>query len=145
MLLVLVAAGCGNPPGTDGDLVDDWSALATPGVPVPKVGECWSGTDTADELAAGPGMAVVDCGADHASETYHVGQFSGVMAQRASVPDDADLSDAYTTCDQQAKTFLSGDWHDGRLLMRVFAPTDKQWAGEARFFRCDLVEVSDDN
>ena len=145
MALVLLVVGCGSPSGTDGDLLDDWSPLAAPGVPVPKVGQCWSGTEPADKLAIGSGMAAVDCGADHASETYYVGQFTGTLAQKATVPAGADLSEAYTACDQQAKTFLNGDWHDGRLVLRVFAPTEKQWAGDARYFRCDLIEVSDDS
>ncbi|GAA2604756.1 hypothetical protein GCM10010399_39700 [Dactylosporangium fulvum] len=145
LALVLMVAGCGNPAGTDGDLVDDWSALGTPTVPVPTVGQCWSGTATADKLQAGAGMTTVGCDADHASETFHVGEFTGTIAQASAPPTGADLSEAFKTCDEKAKSFLNGDWHDGRLVLRVFAPSAKQWTGEARYFRCDLVEVSNDN
>jgi hypothetical protein len=145
MVLVVFVAGCGAPSGTDGDLVNNWPALGKPVVPVPTAGECWAGTGSAFKLEAGPDMAKVDCGADHASETYYVGQFTGTLAQGATVPDEGDLSEAYTACNDQAKTFLTNDWHDGRLVLRILTPTEKQWAGEARFYRCDLIEVSDDN
>jgi len=145
MVLVLFAAGCGAPADTDGDLVNGWSMLGKPGVPVPKVGECWTGTASAFKLTPGSDMKPVDCGADHASETFYVGEFTGTMAQKATVPAAADLSDAYTACNGNAKTYLGDDWHNGRLALRIFVPTEAQWNGEARFFRCDLIEVSDDN
>jgi hypothetical protein len=144
-VLGLLAAGCGNPSGTDGDLLDDWAALGRPGVPVPVVGSCWSSTATAFKLAPDNGMKLVDCSAEHASETFYVGQFTGTPAQGSAVPAEGDLGGAYTTCDDQAKNFLADDWHNGRLVLRVFPPTDRQWAGEARFYRCDLVEAGNDN
>ncbi|GAA0737984.1 septum formation family protein [Dactylosporangium roseum] len=144
LALVLMVAGCGNPAGTDGDLVDDWSALGAPAVPVPTVGQCWTGTATAEKLEPGAGMTAVGCDADHASETFHVGEFTGTLAQASAPPTGADLSEAYQTCDEKAKTFLNGDWHDARLVLRVFTPSAKQWTGEARHFRCDLIEVSND-
>ncbi|GGM39325.1 septum formation family protein [Dactylosporangium sucinum] len=145
LALVLFVAACGRPAGTDGDLVDDWPALGKPGVPVPTVGQCWTGASSAEKLEPGSGMKPVDCAADHASETFHVGTFTGTTAQGSAPPAGAQLAEAYTTCDRQAKSFLDGDWHDGRLVLRVFPPTGAEWRGEARFFRCDLIEVSDDN
>src|SRR4029453_10548370 len=106
MVLVLFAAGCGAPGGTDGDLVNGWSMLGKPGVPVPKVGECWTGTANAFKPAPGSDMKAVECGADHASKTFYVGQFTGTMAQKATVPASEDLGKAYTACNGNAKTFL---------------------------------------
>ncbi|MFF5230594.1 septum formation family protein [Dactylosporangium sp. NPDC000521] len=142
--LVLFAAGCGNPAGTDGDLVNGWTALAAPSVPKPAVGECWTYSGDADKLAVGPDLVKVECTASHASETFKVGEFTGTIGDKSTVPADADLTDAYAACQAEASNFLGGDWHDGRLMMRVLPPSAKQWTGQARYYRCDLIEVSDD-
>lgn len=142
--LVLFAAGCGNPADTDGDLVNGWPALAAPTVPMPAAGECWTFTGDADKLTVGPDLVKVECTAPHASETIHVGSFSGAIAQKSTVPEGADLTDAFAACQSEANTFLGGDWHDGRLVLKILPPSAKQWSGEARYYRCDLVEVSDD-
>ncbi|MDG6101010.1 septum formation family protein [Dactylosporangium aurantiacum] len=144
MTLVLLVAGCGNPAGTDGDLFNGWSALAAPTVPKPAAGECWTFNGDADKLAVGPDLVEVECTVSHSSETIHVGEFSGSLAQKASVPAGADLTDAFAACQSEANNFLGGDWHDGRLVLRVLPPSEKQWKGEAHYYRCDLVEVSDD-
>lgn len=144
MTLVLFAAGCGNPAGTDGDLFNGWTALAAPTVPKPAAGECWTSKEDADKIAVGPDLVEVECGTPHASETIHVGEFTGNFAQKSTAPTGADLTDAFGACQSEANTFLGGDWHDGKLTLRVLPPSEKQWAGEARYYRCDLVEVSDD-
>ncbi len=144
MTLVLFVAGCGDPAGTDGDLFNGWAALATPTVPKPAVGECWTSKADADKIAVGPELVEVECSTPHSSETVHVGEFSGNLAQKSTVPSGADLTDAFGACQSAANTFLGGDWHDGKLTLRVLPPSEKQWAGEARYYRCDLVEVSDD-
>ncbi|MEV0130435.1 septum formation family protein [Dactylosporangium sp. NPDC050688] len=141
---VLLAAGCGKPAGTDGDLVNGWSALAAPAVPKPSAGECWTFKGAADKLVVGPELVEVECTASHSSETVHVGEFSGALAQQTSVPAGAELIDAFAACQTQANDFLGGDWHDGRLVLRVLPPSEKQWKGAAHYYRCDLVEVSDD-
>ncbi|GAA3236812.1 septum formation family protein [Dactylosporangium siamense] len=143
-LTLVTVAACGNPAGTDGDLFNGWTALAAPSVPKPAAGECWTFTGTAEKLTVGPGLVEVDCGTSHASETIHVGEFSGTLAQGSKVPEGADLTDAFATCLTEANTFLGSDWHDGRLTLRVLPPSEKQWTGQARYFRCDLIEVSDD-
>lgn len=144
MTLVLFAAGCGNPAGTDGDLVNGWAALAAPAVPKPAAGECWTYSGDADKLAVGPDLVKVECTASHASETFRIGEFTGTLAQKSTVPAEADLIDAFAACQTEASNFLGGDWHDGRLVLRVLPPSEKQWHGEAHYYRCDLVEVSDD-
>jgi hypothetical protein len=142
--LVLFVAGCGDPEGTDGDLVNGWAALAAPSVPKPSAGECWSFNGKADKLVVGPELTEVECTAPHASETFYVGEFTGTLAQKSTPPAGADLTEAYTTCKTEAEKFLGDDWHDGRLTLRLLTPSEKQWKGEAHYYRCDLVEVSDD-
>jgi hypothetical protein len=142
--MVLLVAGCGDPAGTDGDLFDGWAALAAPTVPKPSPGECWTFSGAADKLQVGPELVEVECAVSHSSETIHVGQFTGTLATQTKVPAGAELTDAFAACQSEANNFLGGDWHDGRLVLRVLPPSEKQWAGDARYYRCDLVEVSDD-
>src|SRR5690348_15541946 len=72
LLAALLTAGCSTaaPPGTDGDLTDDW-ALPAPATPFrPATGQCHEAlTATAPVHAYRP----VDCAELHVSETYHVG------------------------------------------------------------------------
>ncbi|MEV4507554.1 septum formation family protein [Dactylosporangium sp. NPDC049525] len=144
MTLVLLVAGCGNPAGTDGDLFNGWTAMAAPTVPKPAAGECWTYTGDADKLAVGPDLVKVECSTPHASETIKVGEFTGSLAQASAPPSGADLTDAFAACQSEANNLLGGDWHDGRLVLRVLTPSEKQWKGDAHYYRCDLVEVSDD-
>ncbi|MET7420332.1 septum formation family protein [Dactylosporangium sp. NPDC005555] len=142
--LVLFVAGCADPADTDGDLVNGWAAMAAPTVPKPAAGECWTYSGDADKLAVGPDLVEVECSQPHASETFHVGEFTGPVGGRTTVPTGADLTDAFAACQSEANNFLGGDWHDGKLVMRILPPSTKQWNGDARYYRCDLIEVSDD-
>src|SRR5690606_37817807 len=49
---------------------------------------------------------------------------------------------AYTTCLEQATAFLGGDPHTSRLAVLPVMPSERQWAGQARWFRCELMELA---
>lgn len=143
---VALAAACA-PGGGDGDLTDEWPAMPTAVVPRPAPGACHSATGTnAFELVVTE-LSQAKCDEAHATETVHVGDFGGADAGGQAPPagDSAGTRAAFTACDAAAKDYLGDDWRAGRLRLFVFAPTAKQWAGGARFYRCELIELSQES
>jgi len=49
---------------------------------------------------------------------------------------------AYTACAEQTAGFLGRAFQTSRLAMVPVMPTERQWAGQARWFRCELMEIS---
>ncbi|GAA0737979.1 septum formation family protein [Dactylosporangium roseum] len=147
VVALMLLAACGVPAGVDKDLTDDWAMLAEPKVPSPPVGACYNTTvsyfahDTTTIFSFKP---VESCGTSHASETFFVGELTGSAANGSTPPKGAALNTAWSKCAKEAETFLGGDYHDGRLTLLVLAPSTAQWAGGARYFRCDLAEVASD-
>jgi hypothetical protein len=142
-LFVGLAAGCGNPGGVDGELGDDWVGLAEPKAFTPAAQACHRTSHT--EFGSLATYRPVDCAGAHRSETFHVGTFAGAEAGRNAPPPRASqgMRTAYAACDKQARGFLGDDWRQGRLWLGVVVPSASGWAGGARWFRCDLYEVSD--
>ena len=145
--LGVALAGCSSPPEVgDGELGVDWAVLPTPSVPAPSLGcTAADGARTASwSLDFVPGTAV-DCAQAHLSETFYVGTFPAEQdTDPATVPavGGARFRYAYAECLGQASTFLGGDAFTSRLAVRPVMPTDRQWAGAARWFRCELLEVT---
>ncbi|WP_344136210.1 septum formation family protein [Luedemannella flava] len=144
----LLLGGCAQMAG-DGDVSGDWAVLPKAEVPVPAAGVCRVNVmsekyvDWDLALLAAP---AVECGMNHAAETYHVGRITDAKTRELSSP--PDVGDAlfkpiYTTCVKQAKLFLGGDYHDARVSIVPVLPTDTEWRGEGRFFRCEMFEISD--
>lgn len=144
VVMALFAAGCGGPEGTDGSLVDDWSAPVEPKSFVPAAAVCHpseveSGTVT---LALYNPM---DCAQSHASETVHVGQFTGANAN-SSKPHESNTPAAraaFNECDAKATEYAGAPWRTARLHLRVLFPSVTAWTGGARWYRCDLAEAAD--
>ena len=133
--------GCAvTPAGVDKDLVDDWGRLAEAKVPEPAAGDCWtSDLGQLDDVLAAPGRVLQGpCDFSHAFETVHVGHFTGTAASGGVPPSRDEMADAYAECDAKAKEFLGGAWQTGRLHLLLAAPSSAQWAGGARFYRCDV-------
>lgn len=144
---VVMLAGCATPSGVDKNLIDEWSMLAAPKVPLPPVGSCYDSTVPyfeTDTLTIFSFKAAESCTTAHISETFYVGELSGTAASVTSPPKGADLKDAWAKCNTEAQTFLGGDYHDGRLELIVLPPSSAQWSGGGRYFRCDLAEVQSD-
>lgn len=144
VVAVLFAAGCGGPAGTDGSLVDDWSAPEEPKVFVPATGVCHPSAFEGELIS----LAVynpVDCAQSHATETAHVGEFTGANAN-SSKPHEWNTPaarSAFNECDAKATEYVGAPWRSGRLELRVYFPSGAAWAGGARWFRCDLAEAAD--
>lgn len=141
--VLALAAGCtGRPAGVDGDLVDDWPAMADPVTPVPVAGVCYD--EPLQETWYG-GFDPVDCDESHHSETVYVGSFTGATADRTTAPrsDQAARADAYGTCQQALSDYLGGDWHTAAVTLVLVLPSDAAWTGGARWYRCDVAQFQD--
>ncbi|PZF91777.1 septum formation family protein [Micromonospora deserti] len=132
-------AGCADPGGTDGDLVDDWAAPPPAGPFTPAAGVCQA-ADFTDVVTLAE-YQPVDCAAPHRVETVHVGAFP---AERVAPPaaGSAELRGAFADCDTRATGYVGDDWRAGRLRLAVALPSGAGWAAGARWYRCDLSEVS---
>jgi len=144
---VLFAAGCSSAPQVgDGQLGVDWAVLPTPTVPAPSVGGC---TDSAADgpqkvawtLAFLPGTAV-DCSQRHLTETFFAGTFPDTFDATAPALGSARFRYATTTCLAQATDFLGRDPHTSALAVVAVVPSDRQWAGSARWFGCEALQVA---
>lgn len=145
LALVLVgAAGCTQvPAGVDKDLVDGWAMMAEAKVPEPHDGDCW--TTQADKvygLIDVPGAAVqTPCDFSHVLETVLVGHFTGPLADSDRAPSLGQMADTYKACDAELTKFLGSSWQNGRVRLVVSQPTNSQWHGGARFYRCDVAAL----
>jgi len=146
--LVLVGgllAACGNPPGIDGNLTNNWKVMADAAIPTPSAGACYNIT-TDDPASVTKWPQPVDCTATHTVETAYVGTFSGSDA--GSSPPSAGSAErrtAYEKCATEVKSYLGDDWRGGRLDLFVVLPIALHWQGGARWYRCDLMEYKDLN
>lgn len=140
--VVALAGGCGRPGGVDGDLTDDWPTLAAAMPYVPEAGLCYL-----NDYALNASLTTskpVDCAESHRLETVHVGTFTGAAGDLRTPPriGSEQISTAYADCDAKARAFVGDDWRNGRLRLGIALPTTAAWAGGARWYRCDLEEVS---
>jgi len=140
---VLALAGCELPAGVDGDLDNGWPALAAaaPFVPPPR------GCDEAvlDEVTRGDHKPV-DCAGRHVTEAYHLGTLTGDAAtgERPELKSSA-ARIAYRECSRRATEFLGGPSRTSTAKIAVVWPSEDNWAGGGRWFRCDLVETDIDS
>jgi hypothetical protein len=137
----LALGGCsGRPAGVDGDLTDDWTALAAAKPFQPEPGTCNAGTVGSGSLAS---FEPIDCGSEYWVQVVHRGTFSGAAAGRTTPPAEkgSEVKSAYGECDRAAKAFVGGEWRSARLSLTVVFPTPQAWKGGARWFRCDVGET----
>ena len=152
---LLGTAACSPAPTVgDGTLGVTWAVLPTPVVPAPKVGDCTAGPsgDTAPTVSwdmpvfADSPVPAVPCTAAHVTETFFVGTFPADANSDAAVRPklgSALFRAAYESCAQQANDFLGDDFHTARVAVRPVMPTERQWAGLARWYRCEAMELVD--
>ncbi|MEV5765583.1 septum formation family protein [Micromonospora sp. NPDC052213] len=140
-LVAGVLSGCGTPPGTDGDLTDDWRPVAEARQFVPQAGECHA---VADPTAYLTSHQPVDCAKSHLVETFHIGTFTGELAARPIPPrvESMAMRTAFAECDAEAKVFVGGEWRGARLSVQVAPTSPPGWAGGSRWYRCDLLELA---
>jgi hypothetical protein len=140
--LLLVLAGCGSTGGVDGDLTNGWAAMPAPTGFTPVADTC--------HLAAFAPVGQrgtyeeVDCKLRHRTETVYVGTYGHPAAEADTPPADgsAGSREAYRTCDLKTTEYVGGAWRGGRLWIGVTRPSAAAWTGGARWFRCEVKEVS---
>lgn len=140
--IVALAGGCARPGGVDGDLLDDWPTMAAPAPYVPEPGRCY-----VNEFAPTSSLSTdrpVDCAKPHRLETVHVGTFTGAAADLQKPPraGSGEITTAYADCDAKAREYVGDEWRNGRLRLGVALPTASAWTGGARWYRCDVEELS---
>jgi hypothetical protein len=138
----LLVSGCAPPDGVDGELTDDWPVIGAPAPFVPVAGACHAGDfQPVTRLSS---YEPVDCATEHRVETVHVGTFTGAAGARNAPPATGsdDFRAAFAECDGKAREFVGDEWRAGRLWLGVSAPAPSAWSGGARWYRCDLVELS---
>ncbi|TNH31004.1 hypothetical protein FHG89_04245 [Micromonospora orduensis] len=135
----VLLVGCAGSGDLDGDLTDEWAAMAAPSAFTPAAGVCHAADFT--DVVTLAGYEPVDCAGPHRLETVHVGAFP---AQRATAPagGSAELRGAFAECDTRATGYVGDDWRAGRLRLSVALPSGPGWAAGSRWFRCDLTELS---
>lgn len=140
--LALGLTGCGLPEGVDGELTNSWQSIPEPSPFVPPAEVCHPG-DFA-ETAYLSSYSPVDCATPHRVETVHVGTFAAATAEATEPPtqDSAEIRAAYAECDTRTTEYVGADWRLGRLWVGVAVPSPAAWDGGARWFRCDVTEVT---
>ena len=135
--LLLTVAGCGDrPAGIDGDLTDGWRPMPAAQQFRPAAGTCHA--DLVDNGAADQ-YVPVPCAGPHRAETVAVADLTG--AAGLATPKDG-LPKAYAECSRRTTALLGADWRTGWLIMQPVLPGRNAWSGGARWFRCDVGEVS---
>lgn len=139
-VVALTLAGCAAaPPGTDGDLVDDWAPLAAATGFTPEADTCHP---TVSEVGYRSTYAPTPCDQPHTSETLYVGTLTGADATGSRPPetDSSAMRTAYATCEREVNEALGADWRSGRIGLSVILPSRAGWEGGFRWFRCDVSE-----
>lgn len=139
VLVLFGGTACAASAG-DGDLVDDWAAMADATVRVPEAARCYNVSSNGREAYVPGWFRPVACTDSHNAETFHVGE----LPPEVSAPPgfgDRDYWAAYDTCETRSKAFLSGDWFTARLYLTVFMPTPQQWEVGARWYACQLMQT----
>ena len=139
--MLSLGAGCGQDAGVDGDLLNDWTAMAPATGFEPKAGTC----HLSNFAVSGPRSTYeeVDCKLRHRTETVHVGAYPSPAADAAEPPGEgsAGARTAYRTCDAKTTEYVGGEWRTARLWIGVTHPSPSAWTGGARWYRCELVEI----
>jgi hypothetical protein len=142
-LVVLgLVAGCGNPAGVDGNLVNGWQSMAAPTGFEPAAGTCHLANFA--QVGIRSSYEEVGCELPHRSETTYVGSYPNPAAEASAPPAEgsAGARAAYRTCDLRTTQYVGGPWRTGRLWVGVTHPSAAAWTGGARWFRCEVLEIS---
>jgi hypothetical protein len=139
--VLLAVAGCGSGGDVDGDLTNDWGAMAPAIGFVPVAETC----HLSNFAVSGPRVTYeeTDCAVLHRTETVFVGEYTAPAADAAEPPagTSAGARAAYQTCDQKTSAYVGGPWRHARLWIGVTHPSPAAWSGGSRWFRCEVVEL----
>jgi hypothetical protein len=139
---LVLLAGCGNPGGGDGDLTNGWTPIGAPTGFTPVAETC----HLANFALIGPRSTYeeVDCSLNHRTETVQVSAYASPAADADAPPAEgsAGAREAYRSCDLKTTEYVGGPWRTARLWIGVTHPSPAAWTGGARWFRCDVLEIS---
>ncbi|MFE0593600.1 septum formation family protein [Micromonospora echinospora] len=139
--VALALTGCASGPDSGGEPADEPPPSAGPAVFQPQNFTCHPfDQETVDVSTYRP----VDCAEKHQAETLHVGTFTGEHARRDIPPayGAPSWAVAHADCDRAVARELGADWRTGRLDLAVVLPTLALWQDGARWYRCDVAEVT---
>jgi Septum formation len=144
--VLFVASGCsaeaptGAPPVTTTGAPPVTTATEAPAAPSSSAAPLLCHAEGLAPTGSAP-TGAVDCAAAHRTQTVHVGEFAAGVATvpAAGTPP---LRAAYDDCDERAAGYVGGDWRTARLRLGVVVPSVARWADGARWYRCDLEEIS---
>jgi hypothetical protein len=135
---LLATSACGAlPAGADGDLTNQWAAMAEPKSWRPGEAQC---SENFRDVSYRSSYRPVACDQSHTYETVAVGDFTGDAAARTTSPSagSADLRAAWADCDKKVTAFIGGEWRNGALWFGLSVPSPAAWEGGARWYRCEL-------
>jgi hypothetical protein len=140
--VLLLGAGCGNPGGVDGNLTNGWGAMAPAAGFEPNPATCHSANY--NPVGARGTYEEIDCKLQHRTETVYVGTYASPASDADEPPADgsAGARQAYQVCDDKTTAYVGAPWRTARLWIGVTHPTPAAWAGGARWFRCEALELS---
>jgi hypothetical protein len=131
------AAACSSgASGVDHDLTDDWRPLPAATQFRPAAGACH---DELDQQGSLDDYAPIACTETHVAETAAVGDLTGAAGWKTSAQG---APQAFQQCSRRVDAFLGADWRTGWLIMQPVLPSAAAWKGGARWYRCDLAEIS---
>lgn len=141
-VLLALVAGCGNPGGVDGNLTNGWGTMPPATGFEPDAATCHSANF--NTVGARSTYEEIDCKLQHRTETVYVGSYDSPAADADDPPADgsAGARAAYDICDDKTTTYVGGPWRNARLWIGVTHPTPAAWSGGARWFRCEVLELS---
>jgi hypothetical protein len=134
-----VASACSTPPpGTDGDLINQWGAMVAPTGWEPVPGACHN---EIKEITIRSSYTPLACTTSHRAEAVHIGAFAGAAAQLPAPPKEGspELAAALAECQTKANEYLGGDWRHGHLRLSVSVPASGNWNGGARWYICGVT------
>lgn len=131
--LILVLTGCAS-----GDVTDGWAPMPAARQFRPEPGKCQADLDEASLLSAATDYKPIACGSPHKTETLAVFDLSPADASSTN----RRLAKAYSECSKRTTAWLGKDWRTGFTTILPMLPSERGWAGGARWVRCDVAEVS---
>lgn len=139
-VLLVSVTSCANPPGTDGNLLNQWPAMAAPAGWQPDAGVC---LDEFTETVRRASYKPVECQQPHRYETVHIGEFTGIAASAEAPP--AKTSEAFraawTECDAKTSEYLGGPWRERKIWIGVTVASAPAWQAGAKWYMCQMAKV----
>lgn len=111
----------------------------------PVAGTCHT-ERLADEWFGPYTPTTVACTARHAFETAWVGTLPDSLASQSTSPGpgSTDLAFEQQTCTTKANAYLGGNWQTGYVTLELTTPPTGAWRAGARWFACNIAEVTED-